>query len=317
MKKIIDLINKSENICILAHESEDADAIGSSYALKLALGRINKKADVYLSEDISNKLSFMGRDYLLFDEKNILKYDLCICLDCADIFRIGKRREIFDKALHTVCIDHHETNCGFADENYIESDAPATGEIIFNLLSVMDIEIDREIARNLYCAISTDTGSFKYSNVRPSTMNICGELLKLDIDHAELSRLLYDTEELNVMKFNGMLMENIMQYADGRLCIVCVRDADLGRLGITERDASDVVNIPRAVKGCEIAVSIREAKDKIKISFRSNGKYSVSDIANHFGGGGHKMASGACQTGKTLDEVLLEVVKVCEEVING
>ena len=317
MKKIIELIKKSDNICILAHESEDADAIGSSYALKLALITMGKTAEVYLSEDISGTLSFMGRDYLLYKEGNAPTYDLCICLDCADIFRIGKRHEIFEKATHTICIDHHETNIGFAEENYIEADSPATGEIIYNLLKEMHIEITREIARHLYCAISTDTGSFKYSNVRPSTMNVVGELLKLDIDHAELSRLLYDTEELSVIKFKGKLMENILQYADGKLCVVCVREKDLKSLGITERDASDVVNIPRAVKGCEISVSIREAGEKIKLSFRSNGKYSVSAIAEKFSGGGHAMAAGASQTGKTLDEVLLEVVKICEEVING
>jgi len=317
MKKIIDLIKKSENICILAHESEDADAIGSSYALRLALIAMGKNVTVYLSDSITNRLSFMGKDYQLFEEEDVKTYDLCICLDCADIFRLGKRRSIFDKAHHTVCIDHHETNVGFAEANYVEAASPATGEIIYNLLDEMGAEVTKEIAKNLYCAISTDTGSFKYSNVRPSTMYVCGKLLEKGIDHAELTRLLYDTEELGVLRFKGNLMENILQYADGRLCIVCVRESDLEKYGITERDASDVVNIPRSVKGCEIAVSIREAVEKINISFRSNGKYSVSKIAEKFSGGGHKMAAGASVKDKTIDEVLKEVVKVCEEVIDG
>lgn len=317
MKKIIDLINESENICILAHESEDADAIGSSYALKLALCSMGKNVVVYLSEPIKNSLSFMGNDYNLYDENDVKEFDLCICLDCADIFRLGVRRSIFDKAKGTICIDHHETNKGFADENYVEATAPATGEIIYNLLGKMDVEITRDIARQLYCAISTDTGSFKYSNVRPSTMYICGKLLEKDIDHAELTKLLYDTEELGALKFKGMLMENIMQYADGKLCIVCVKENALEKYGITERDTGDVVNIPRAVRGCEVAVSVREADDKIKLSFRSNGKYSVSKIAEKFSGGGHKMAAGASVIGKTIEEVLKEVVKVCEEVIDG
>lgn len=317
MKKIINLIKESENICILAHESEDADAIGSSYALRLALCSMGKNVAVYLSEPIKNSLSFMGCDYLLFDEKDVREFDLCICLDCADIFRLGERRSIFDRAKHTVCIDHHETNKGFAEENYVEATAPATGEIIYNLLDEMGVEITRDIAKQLYCAISTDTGSFKYSNVRPSTMYVCGKLLEKDIDHAGLARLLYDTEEIGAIKFKGMLMENILLYSSGKLCIVCVKQKDLEKYGISERDASDVVNIPRAVKGCEISASIREAENKIKLSFRSNGKYSVSKIAERFSGGGHKMASGASVVGKTIDEVLDEVVKVCEEVIDG
>lgn len=316
MEKVIKLIEDAKSIAILAHDNEDADAIGSSYALRLALISVGKKVDVYLSEDIISYLAFMGRDYRLLGE-DVPEYDLCLCLDCADIFRIGERKAIFDKAKATACIDHHETNDGFADANYVDAKAPATGEIIYKLLGEMGIGLNSEIAKNLYAAISTDTGSFQYSNVRPETMNIIAELLKLDIDHAQINRLLYDTKDLGVIRFKGRLMENIRQYAGGKLNVVCVKSDELSEFGVAERDANDVVNIPRSVKGCEIAVSIREAGSKIKLSFRSNGKYSVSKIAEHFGGGGHAMAAGAAQSGKTIDEVLSEVVKVCEDVING
>lgn len=317
MNEIIELIKGADNIAILAHENEDADAIGSSYALRLALIEMGKNAVCYLSDDIIDYLSFMGRDYSLVSDYNGEVYDLCICLDCADIDRIGDRRIIFDNAKATICIDHHETNAGFADADFVDAKAPATGEIIFNLLTKMGVKITPEIGEQLYCAISTDTGSFKYSNVRPETMIIIAELLKLGFDHAELARRLYDTKELGVIRFNGRLMENILGFCDGRVNVVLVKSADLNKFGIAERDANDVVNIPRAVKGCEIAVSIRETEEKIKLSFRSNGKYSVSDIAQKFGGGGHKMAAGAAQKGKTIDEVLSEVVRVCEETING
>ena len=145
MEKVIKLIEDAKSIAILAHDNEDADAIGSSYALRLALISTGKKVDVYLSEDIINYLSFMGRDYQLLGE-DVPEYDLCLCLDCADIFRIGERKAIFDKAKHTACIDHHETNEGFADANYVDAKAPATGEIIYTLLGRMGIGINREIA---------------------------------------------------------------------------------------------------------------------------------------------------------------------------
>ena len=166
MEKIIELIKKSQNIVILAHDNEDADAVGSSYAMRLALIKMGKSAEVFLSEEIIAYLSFMGRDYSLFDGENVPEADLCLCLDCADIFRIGKRKPIFDNAKCTAVIDHHETNIGFGDANYVEADAPATGEIIYNLLKKMDVEITADIAKNLYAAISTDTGqqctSFHY-----------------------------------------------------------------------------------------------------------------------------------------------------------
>lgn len=317
MDNIIELINNAENIVILAHESEDADAVGSSYAMKLALESLNKRAVCCFSRDIEHRLEFMGRDYELFDENNIAVYDLCLCLDCGDIKRLGKRSAIFDAAHHTASIDHHETNTMFAEENFVLPDAAATGEILCSLFGRMNVKITRSIAENLYTAISSDTGSFKYSNVSAHTMCTAAELLKCGIDHAEIARRLYDTEQLSVMRFKGALMNRIEQYLCGKLCVVCITADMLDEYGIEEHDVGDAVNIARAAEGCDIAVSIREADDKIKISFRSNGACGVSEIAEKFGGGGHKMAAGAAQKGRSIDEVKADIIKVCEEALNG
>lgn len=317
MNDIVRLIENADTIAILGHDSEDADSVGSCYAMKLALLRMGKSAECYFSDIPELHLSFMGTNYRVFDENDVPEVDLCLCIDCADKGRIGKRAAIFEKALHTACIDHHETNDGFAEVNLIDADAPAAGEIIYELLKENGSEITREIARNLYTAISADTGSFKYSNVRPRTMQIAAELIACDIDHAEIARYLYDTEPINVMKFKGCLMNGIEQYYGGRLSLVCVPGELLRKFGIAEKDSGDVVNIARSVEGCEIAVSIRDAGEKIKLSFRSNGKFGVSRLAAKFGGGGHAMAAGAAQYGKTLEEVKEAVIAACGEMING
>ena len=112
-------------------------------------------------------------------------------------------------------------------------------------------------------------------------------------------------------------MNNLEQYFDGKLNIVLAPDSLISEYGIEEKDTGDIVNIPRSVAGCEIAVSIREAKEKNKISFRSNGKYDVSKLAEKFGGGGHIMAAGAAFRTKTIEQVKEEVIKYCEEIFNG
>lgn len=317
MNSVIDLIKKADTIAILGHDSEDADSVGSCYATKLALIGMGKKAECYFSDVPEIRLEFLGKNFILYDENNIPKVDLCLCLDTADLTRIGKRKTIFEAAKMTACIDHHETNKGFANANYIDADAPAAGEIIYTLLCEMGAIITKEIARNLFAAISADTGSFKYSNVRPGTMEIVAELLKLDINHAEIARKLFDTEPLSVVKFKGEIMNNVEQYLGGKLNIVTASRELLSKYDVKEKDSGDIVNIARGVEGCEVAVSVREADDRIKISFRSNGKYSVSEIAARFGGGGHKMAAGASQKNKSISEVKEEVIKVCEEIING
>lgn len=317
MNKVIDLIKQANSVVILSHDSEDADAIGSSFAMRLALLGMGKDAKCIFSEIPEERIRFLGDEYTVFDENDIPKADLCLCLDCGDVKRIGKRKAIFEAAEKTACIDHHFTNTGFCDADYIDSKAPATGEILYNLFIEMGVEITQPIARQLYVAISSDTGSFKYSNVRPETFNIASELIKRDIDHAEIARKLFDTESLGVIKFKGYLMNNMEQYFDGKLNIVCATDSLLNEYGISEKDTGDIVNIPRGVKGCEIAVSIRETPEKKKISFRSNGKYHVSSLAEKFGGGGHIMAAGAAVRSKSIEEIREDIIKYCEEIFNG
>ncbi len=317
MNKVIDLIKQANSVVILSHDSEDADAVGSSFAMRLALLEMGKDAKCIFSEIPEERIRFLGEDYTVFDENDIPKADLCLCLDCGDVQRIGKRKAIFEMAEKTACIDHHHTNVGFCDADFIDPKAPATGEILYNLFLELGVEITQDIARQLYAAISSDTGSFKYSNVRPETFNIAAELIKKDIDHAEIARKLFDTESLGVVKFKGYLMNNMEQYFDGKLNIVLATDCLLKEYGIEEKDTGDIVNIPRGVKSCEIAVSIRETPEKKKISFRSNGKYDVSSLAEKFGGGGHIMAAGAAVRSKTLEQIKEEVIKYCEEIFNG
>ncbi len=317
MNKIIELINSAETIIIMAHEREDADAVGSCYAMKSALSAIGKRAECIFSDAPERHLEFMGKNYLLPDEMEANGADLCICLDCGDLTRIGKRKLFFETAKKTICIDHHETNVGFADENYVDSESPATGEILFELFEKMGIVLTKYIAENLYAAISADTGSFKYSNVRPNTLRIAAKLLEYGIDHAEISRYLYDSEPIEIMKFKGHIMDNVEQFCGGKLNVVTASREVLEKYGIEEKDSGDIVNIARAVAGCEIAVSVREADGKVKISFRSNGKYSVTQIAAKYGGGGHAMAAGAAAKGRTIDDIKADIIKACEEIING
>lgn len=317
MNRVIELIKNAGTVSILGHESEDADSAGSCYAMKLALSAMGKRAECWFSDEIEPHLAFMGRDYRVYSGENPPKTDLCLCIDCGDLKRIGKRAEIFKAAAHTACIDHHETNVGFSDADYVEPYAAAAAEILYKLFVKMGVKITDEIARNLYIGISSDTGSFKYSNVRPETMEIAAQLIKFDINHAEIARLLYDTITTEVMRFYGYVMSNVESFMDGRLCVFCADNALMERFGVSERDTGDIVNIPRSCKGCEIAVSIRETPDKIKVSFRSNGDISVAELAAKFGGGGHARAAGVSMTGQSLAEVKERIIESCEVAIGG
>lgn len=317
MNSAEEFILKAKRISIVGHDDEDADSVGSCLAMRLALMRLGKDAKCYFSAPVEKRLEFMGGGYTVFDETAGYEADdLCICLDCADIKRLGKRVTIFENAKNTLSFDHHETNTRFAQINVVDAEASATAEVLFCLFSEMGIAIDADIAKNLYAAISADTGSFKYSNVTERTMKIAAELIAKGIDHAEIARLLHDTEEISVMRCKAEMMRNVEEHFGGRLVIVTADDPLFEKYGITERDSGDIVDMARKVKGCEIAVSVRDTADKVKISFRSNGELSVSGIAQKFGGGGHCKAAGAKITGRSAEEIKRDIIEACGELLD-
>ena len=255
MKDLIEIIKNAQSVAILGHISEDADSVGSSLAMRYALRKLGKTADVIFSARLEQRLSFMNADGI-FKEEAREEYDLCLCLDCGDIKRFGDREEIFRKAKHTASVDHHITNTNFAEVNYVIPDAAACGEILYDVICGLGCELDKTLAEYLFIAITSDTGSFKYSNVSPKTMRTAAALLEQGIDNAYLSRMLFDTEPEAVMHFKGALMSRVETYHSGRLAMICVDKTEFEKFGVAEKDMGDIVNIARMTAGCEIASSL-------------------------------------------------------------
>lgn len=315
MKEIAEKIKNAKNIVVTAHISEDADAIGSCFALSEGLRSIGKNVTLYLSDEPEDKLKFLKCDYEIYHEGAQPPQDLIVCLDSADLGRLGDRKALLSRS-DSIAIDHHYTNTGYADLTYIDGDASSAGELVYFLLREMGIEITKRIAEFLYVSISGDTGSFKYSCTSPSTMRVAADLMEKGIDHAELARRIHETEKLEAVRLKGHIMSEIKSFYGGKLRMVSVDKGLFEKYGVDEKNAGDVVNIPRTVEGTEIAVSVRETDEKIKMSFRSNGKYNVSEIAEHFGGGGHVMAAGAAVSGKTMAEVEEQIIRIVGECLN-
>lgn len=315
MEKIIEKIKSSQNIIVTAHISEDADAIGSTYAFAKALRNMGKNATVLLSDEPEDKLKFLKSEYIIFKKDMKFDADLVVFLDSADEGRLGDRKILKDK-FPNVAIDHHYTNTMYADLSYVDGDASSTGELVYLFLEKMGAKITKPIAEYLYAAISGDTGSFKYSCTSPRTMRIAAELMETGIDHAEISRHIHEQEKIETVQLKGYLMSEIKSFYGGRLRLVTIDKKLFDRFGVSEKNAGEVVNIPRMVEGTEIAVSIRETDEKIKLSFRTNGKYNVSEVAANFGGGGHVAAAGAAVFGADLAEVEKKVIEVVGEILN-
>ena len=317
MKTIADKILAAKSVAILTHVNEDPDTLGSCFAFKKMMVKLGKKATIYVNGKIERRLSFMGDDYIIYDESMKAEHDLCACLDCGDLFRIGARKAIFDAAPVTINIDHHFTNTNFADANLVDGNASSTAEILTELFEYMNLEIDDAIATDLFTAICSDTGSFKYSSVSPKTMRMTAKLLEHNIDHAEIARLLFDTESLSAARFKAEITGKIKSYADGKITLVTADERDGEKYGIAPEDIPNLVDIPRGIEGTEIAVCIKKTSSGYRVNLRSNGEANVADVAAAIGGGGHRKAAGGTARVDSIEEAEKLIVDECIKALEA
>jgi phosphoesterase RecJ-like protein len=302
LDNIAEIILKSDEIAILPHVAADGDALGSSFALALALSRLGKKAAVFLEEELPFIYGFLPGSNMseVFDGLKT-KYGTVIAVDCGDKERLGARKELFDNAEVTANIDHHPTNTSFADHNHVNPDASATAEIIRRLLELLGIEPDREIATGLYVGIATDTGSFRYSNTTSETHRIVSELIKAGVDVAEVSEKIFDSVSCEKVKLTGEAINSLELFENGRIAIMTLTIDQIRKTGARDEDSDGIINTARSIRGVSVAAMLRQSENgDIKVNLRSNALVDVSGIARLHSGGGHKKAAGYT-TGGSLE----------------
>ncbi len=306
LKDVVEKLQNAKKIAIFNHINPDGDAHGSAFGLKLALKAMGKDAEVFIrsGDDLTKEYKLIkGTDK---SNVKISDCDLLVAVDCADIARLGEFGEAFSG--NTIAIDHHVTHKTFAQTTMVAADSPATGEIIFDVIKALGVEINYDIAYNLYLAIACDTGSFKYSSTTPKTHMVAAELIKTGIDFADMTKQLFDSKSFEYLQMYKKGIENLEICADGKIALLAFCEDDFAKAGISEADADGVVNLPNSVAGTEVGVYIRQRGDEFKVSLRSNGALDVSKVAEGFGGGGHKAASGFSMK-LPLDEVKTLVVE--------
>ncbi len=308
---LISVINKSKKVAIFNHEHPDGDALGSAYALKLALCGLGKEAEVFLRDGDEE-----CREYPLVKgtEKSGVKVEECdlkIAVDCADRLRLGTLSEFFTGA--TAAIDHHVTHDIFAQNTVVVPDAPATAEIIFDLIFELGAELTCEIANNLYLAMICDTGNFKYSSTTPKTLRTAAKLLETGIDFAGISKKIFDTKTFEYLKIYKRGIEKLEIYGNGKIALLAFSDNDFEEEGIDEKSTDGITTLPGSVEGVEVGVYIRQrGENEFKVSLRSNTSFDVAKTAVRFGGGGHVKASGFTLR-TSLDDAKKQVVREIEK----
>lgn len=314
MEKLARLITDADSIIVLTHTAPDGDALGSAFALGLAFESIGKKVSVYLEEPVPRMLDFLPGQHLVINS-TVGTFDLAVCVDTSDMERLRGGSHYFSAAKHRIVIDHHTTNDMKADGLWIDKKAAAAGEIVYKLMKHMNIKLKYDIAVNLYTAITTDTGGFRYSNTRPETHIIAADLLNFDIPFADISKKVFDTISYSKMELLKKSMLNLTLHCSGKVAVSWLLNGDITTVNAQPDDFEGLVNIGRNLEGVEVSLFLREEKpNHYKGSLRANDYVDVAEISSIFSGGGHKRAAGFTIEGN-LQDCIKRVVAEIEKVL--
>jgi Exopolyphosphatase-related proteins len=305
MNNILGKIKESNRIAITFHTSPDGDSLGSSLALMQGLQKIGKEAYILSKEEIPADFKFLPcSDRIDGKSFTVIPGTECvIVLDCGDTKRINADLDFDNKDYTLINIDHHMSNDLYGDLNYVDTNASAMSETVYQMLRIMGIKIDKDMATCLYTSLITDTGSFKYSGTTSVTHTIAGDLINAGIDFSEIHRIVFDNKNFETIKLRGKAIEK-MELIDDEICIMVITKEMLSELRLNSEtaDTSEIINIGMQVSSVETTALIKESDDGVKISLRSKSKVDVRKVAEAFGGGGHIRAAGMRLENKTIEE---------------
>lgn len=317
LKKCVECVKKYKNFLITAHVNLEGDALGCELAFYKLLKRLGKNAVIVNEDETPYEYGFLPQKNKIKKFKTGIKnirFDCFAVLDCSDLSRTGKVYTINKDKKPVLNIDHHISNEKFGDVNWVEPLASSCSEMIYKLYKELRVPLDKEIACLLYTGMLTDTGSFHYPNATSFTHQAVSELLKYNLDIAQIYKSVYENIPFKDMKFLSTILPNIRLEAAGRIAYFVIRKNVLKNKKLSFDLTEHLLSFARAIKGMEVAALFKEnlgAKHEVRLNLRSQGKVDVNKIACCFGGGGHKTASGATIRGniETIRKKVLAKIK--------
>ncbi len=299
MDEAVQAIWDAQNIVLACHINPDGDCLGSLLALAFGLAELGKTVTCLSRDGVPASLAFLPGTEKLQTETERRDFDLAIVLDAGDLSRIGDNaRAVAEAAPVLMDIDHHVTGGVFGQIRLLDGGAAATAEIVYDLLVNLGVSLPFSVAQNLLCALITDTGSFRFMNVTPRTMALAGEMIRLGGTPTVIAESVFENKLWGGQKLLGRALDRMQRSGDGLIVWSYVTQTDFAEFGATDEATEGVVGALRAVQGSDIALFLREMPSgKLRVSLRSRNPFDVSLVAAHFGGGGHRLASGCTLDG--------------------
>ncbi len=311
---IAEVLKSRQRFVVMSHAHPDGDALGCTLAMALCLRQMGKDVTAWNEDGVPEKFRYLpGAELVSKPPAEPQRFDVAIVLDNAVKTRAGTSIEAVASADVWINLDHHITNDRYGDLNFVDATAPATGQILYELIRGHDLPLTYEMADNLFAAISTDTGSFQYPSTTARTYEIAADLIRAGVNVGELSQKMYESYPRRRLELLRALL-NVLRFSSGdRVASFALSLETAKSLAVVPEDSEGLIDSIRAIEGVVAAGFFEELGDgRIRISLRSKSpKIDVSKVCAQFGGGGHRLAAGARARG-TLAEVQEKVLQAID-----
>ncbi len=309
LKDICSALKQAEKIAISAHIRPDGDAIGSGLALMEMLRQLGKEVHFCNADQAPFPLTRLPY-YESVEHRQVFpeQFDLLILLEGASTCRCGQ--ESLDRYF-TINIDHHATSSQNATLNWVDPQAAAVAELIYMLGKCLSIRFTSSMGFNLYAAVISDTGCFKYSNTTFRTLFIAADMVKsCGFDPTAVSDLIFNSNPLEKIKMLQQVLTTLEIHLDGQVATIFYRKSFMEKLQLKDVDTEDVVAIVRSIYGVNMTIFFKEMEtDQFRVSIRSRGQANAQFVASRFEGGGHQHAAGFNFTG-SIEQGIASVLDV-------
>ena len=311
-------IDAASDILVLGHIRPDGDALGSCLAFALYLEKIGKRVSVWNDDACPEKFIYLPQFQKISQPPaGKQSFDLVIALDASTQDRLGDSLNHVAGTPPLINIDHHPSNEKFGDIHCIVPTAPATGQIVYNYLAHVKFPLDKEMATNLFVAISTDTGSFQYLGTNAETFRIAAALTQAGVDVPALSIDMYASYPVRRFNLLRHVLSKTQFFCDGKIAAVSLTLGEVFQLGTQPEDTEGIIDALRAIREVVCAVFFEELDgDKVRISARSKSlALDISAVCAQFGGGGHTLAAGARACG-SIDAVVAKFIEIVTQALS-
>ncbi len=312
MDRIHELVQQSRKVLVVSHIDPDGDAVGTQLAFGKYLSDMGKDVCMVRDSAIPGKYNFLPQvDHIrpaasLAPEFTI---DTAVILECPQVERIGSPHRFIQDDTRIINIDHHRNGVELGDVNWIDVNASSVGEMVYEYFLHVGYSINPAVAQQLYTAILTDTGRFRYSSTSPRTMSIAGELIRAGANPRKICDNVYYNLRPSAVKLLGKVLNGIEFYQNNRFCLLTLTNEMLTDTGADSSESEGLADFTLFNQGVRAGALLKEIDDcNTKVSLRSNNGLDVARIAAMYGGGGHINAAG-CVIPLSLDKAKEELIR--------